>query len=141
MRSGKLILHLVTFSPFSDPAALYSCRPGLSHSALLCGRSLRGHHDCGGSGHHVCSQDRLVHGENSSAGLAETTSPLCKSTAQIPHKYSNTTKDLCCADFAFFFTAIPSDNTMRIPRRKWNVHHRGQSKLLCQGGHDHQEPV
>lgn len=44
-------------SALSDAAPLHPCGPGLSHSALLRGGSLRGHHDCRGSGHHVCAED------------------------------------------------------------------------------------
>lgn len=59
-------------SALSETAPLHPCGSGLSHSALFCSRSLRGHHDRRGRGHHVCTQGRLVHGEDSPAGPAET---------------------------------------------------------------------
>lgn len=65
-------------SVLSDTAPLHPCGPGLSHSSLLCGGSIRGHHDRRGSGHHVCAEDRLVHGEDPPAGPAETTDPHCE---------------------------------------------------------------
>lgn len=39
----------------SDTAPLHTCGPGLSHSALLCGRPFHGHHDSRWRGHHVCA--------------------------------------------------------------------------------------
>lgn len=68
--SAKIIIFLLT-SALSDTAPLHPCGSGLSHSTLLCSRSLRGHHDSWGRGHHVCTQDRLVHGEDSPAGPTE----------------------------------------------------------------------
>lgn len=62
----------------SDSASLHSRGPGLSHSTLLFGRPLCGHYDCRGGGHYVCAKNRLLHGEDTSAGPAETTDTYCK---------------------------------------------------------------
>lgn len=55
------VLNIVTvcfsFLFHSDTAPLHPCGPGLSHSALLCGRPFRGHHDSRWRGHHVCAED------------------------------------------------------------------------------------
>lgn len=69
---------LQTISFLSHTASLHPRRPGLTHSALLRGRPLRGHHDGGGRGHHVCAENRLLHGEDAPAGPAETDHPRCE---------------------------------------------------------------
>lgn len=62
----------------SDPTSLHPCGPGLSHSALLCGRSICGYHDCRGSGDHVCFEEWLLHGEEPTR-IAEATDPHSQS--------------------------------------------------------------
>lgn len=69
----------------SDTAPLHPGGPGFSHSALLRGWPLRHHHDCWGSGHHVCIEERHIHGEDASTGPAETTDPHCESVRSINH--------------------------------------------------------
>lgn len=64
--------------PFSHAAPLHPSGPGLPHSALLCGRPLRGYHDGGGSGHHVRAEDRLISGKDASTVSTETTDSLRK---------------------------------------------------------------
>lgn len=75
-----LVHHLSdTFNNFffsfsvSETAPLHPRGPGFSHSALLCGWPICGYHDCWGSGHHVCAEVWLVHGEDAPTGTAETT--------------------------------------------------------------------
>lgn len=72
-----------TISFHSHTASLHPRRPGLTHCALLPGRPLRGHHDGGGRGHHVCAENRLLHGEDAPASPAETHHPCCEQTQVI----------------------------------------------------------
>lgn len=72
-------------SLLSDTASLHPRGLGLSHSALLRGGPLRGHHDCRGRGHHVCAEDRHVHGEDTPTGTAEAADPHCEYIQLVGH--------------------------------------------------------